>query len=54
MSASRSHLRMAGFTSCSAAMSRDLKDTDGDGVADVFEVVNADWGISGDYHEYAF
>ncbi|HVJ67943.1 MAG TPA: hypothetical protein VM510_08170, partial [Caulifigura sp.] len=31
-----------------------LKDTNGGGVADVFEVVNDDWGISGDYHEYAF
>ncbi|MEO1529033.1 MAG: hypothetical protein AAFX06_26740 [Planctomycetota bacterium] len=31
-----------------------LRDTDGDGVADEFEVVNDDWAISGDYHEYAF
>src|SRR5262249_51268065 len=31
-----------------------LKDTDGDGKADVFETVNADWEINGDYHEYAF
>jgi glucose/arabinose dehydrogenase len=31
-----------------------LKDSDGDGKADVFEVINDDWGISGDYHEYAF
>jgi glucose/arabinose dehydrogenase len=31
-----------------------LKDRDGDGKADVFEVVNDDWGVSGDYHEYAF
>lgn len=31
-----------------------LKDTDGDGQADVFETVNDDWNISGDYHEYAF
>lgn len=31
-----------------------LRDEDGDGRADVFECVNADWGISGDYHEYAF
>ena len=31
-----------------------LRDTDGDGVADEFEVVNDQWGISGDYHEYAF
>lgn len=31
-----------------------LRDTDGDGMADEFEVVNGDWGISADYHEYAF
>ena len=31
-----------------------LKDTDGDGRADVFETVSDGWGISGDYHEYAF
>ena len=31
-----------------------LKDTDGDGKADVFETVNDDWHIGGDYHEYAF
>lgn len=31
-----------------------MNDTDGDGRADVFETVNDDWGISGDYHEYAF
>ncbi len=31
-----------------------MRDTDDDGVADDFEVVNGDWGISGDYHEYAF
>jgi glucose/arabinose dehydrogenase len=31
-----------------------LKDTDGDGKADLFEVVSAGWEISGDYHEYAF
>lgn len=31
-----------------------LKDSDGDGRADQFEVINADWGITGDYHEYAF
>jgi glucose/arabinose dehydrogenase len=31
-----------------------LKDTNGDGRADVFETVNDDWGIGGDYHEYAF
>jgi hypothetical protein len=31
-----------------------LKDKDGDGRADIFETVNADWNISGNYHEYAF
>lgn len=31
-----------------------IKDTDGDGLADSFETINADWGINGDYHEYAF
>lgn len=31
-----------------------IKDTNGDGVADLFEVVNDDWGVTGDYHEYAF
>jgi glucose/arabinose dehydrogenase len=31
-----------------------MKDTDGDGKADVFENVAAPWGINGDYHEYAF
>lgn len=31
-----------------------IRDTDKDGKADEFEVVNDDWGISGDYHEYAF
>lgn len=31
-----------------------LRDTDNDGRADEFEVVNAGWEISGDYHEYAF
>lgn len=31
-----------------------LKDTSGDGRADLFETVNAGWGITGDYHEYAF
>jgi glucose/arabinose dehydrogenase len=30
-----------------------LKDTDGDGKADLFEVVADGWDISGDYHEYA-
>ena len=31
-----------------------MKDEDGDGRADVFEIVASPWGISGDYHEYAF
>lgn len=31
-----------------------LKDTDGDGKADLFETVNDSWAINGDYHEYAF
>ncbi|MEW4529513.1 hypothetical protein [Maioricimonas sp. JC845] len=31
-----------------------IKDSDGDGLADQFEVVNDGWEISGDYHEYAF
>lgn len=31
-----------------------LKDTNGDGRADVVETVCDDWGISGNYHEYAF
>tara|TARA_R110002073_G_scaffold60209_8_gene151207 strand:- start:1193 stop:2665 length:1473 start_codon:yes stop_codon:yes gene_type:complete len=31
-----------------------MKDTDGDGAADVFETYADGWGISSDYHEYAF
>lgn len=31
-----------------------IKDTNGDGRADVFETVSDQWGINGDYHEYAF
>lgn len=31
-----------------------LKDEDRDGRADVFETVCDQWGVSGDYHEYAF
>jgi glucose/arabinose dehydrogenase len=31
-----------------------IKDTDGDGKADVFEVVADGWEINGNYHEYAF
>jgi hypothetical protein len=31
-----------------------MKDTDGDGRADRFETISDAWGITGDYHEYAF
>lgn len=31
-----------------------LTDIDGDGRADTFDVYASGWGISGDYHEYAF
>jgi sugar lactone lactonase YvrE len=31
-----------------------MKDEDGDGRADVFETISDGWGISGNYHEYAF
>jgi len=31
-----------------------IRDSNGDGIADVFEIVNDDWEVSGDYHEYAF
>jgi hypothetical protein len=31
-----------------------MRDTNADGRADVFETVSDGWGISGDYHEYAF
>jgi len=31
-----------------------MKDLDGDGRADLFETVSDAWGITGDYHEYAF
>jgi len=31
-----------------------LRDTDKDGLADVFETLGSGWGIKGDYHEYAF
>ncbi|HLW67039.1 MAG TPA: hypothetical protein VKS79_17125 [Gemmataceae bacterium] len=31
-----------------------IKDTNGDGKADEFEVVTDGWEITGDYHEYAF
>ncbi|MEA3209310.1 MAG: hypothetical protein QOE70_2367 [Chthoniobacter sp.] len=31
-----------------------MKDNDGDGRADSFETVCDKWGVSGDYHEYAF
>jgi glucose/arabinose dehydrogenase len=31
-----------------------IKDTNGDGKADLFEVVAQGWEVTGDYHEYAF
>lgn len=31
-----------------------IRDSNGDGVADIFETVADDWGVTGDYHEYAF
>ena len=31
-----------------------LKDTDGDGVADVYETVGDQWGITGNYHEFTY
>lgn len=31
-----------------------MRDSNNDGRADVFETVSDDWGINGDYHEYAF
>ncbi|OYP28213.1 hypothetical protein [Rhodopirellula sp. MGV] len=31
-----------------------MKDNDGDGAADDFETVGDGWGVSADYHEYAF
>ncbi len=31
-----------------------MKDEDGDGRADIFETVNDQWSIKGDYHEYAW
>lgn len=31
-----------------------LIDEDGDGKADVYQTVNADWGLADNYHEYAF
>ena len=31
-----------------------IRDTDGDGHADSFEVIADDWDISGNYHEYCF
>ena len=31
-----------------------IRDQDGDGTADLFETFCDDWGLTGDYHEYAF
>ena len=31
-----------------------IKDSTGSGVADTFETICSDWGIKGNYHEYAF
>ena len=31
-----------------------LVDEDGDGVADLYQTVNADWGLTDNYHEYAY
>lgn len=31
-----------------------LVDTDGDGKADFYQTINADWGLTDNYHEYAF
>ncbi|NJM38660.1 MAG: hypothetical protein HC845_12790 [Akkermansiaceae bacterium] len=31
-----------------------IKDSTGSGVADRFETICSEWGINGDYHEYAF
>ncbi|MDQ8183298.1 hypothetical protein [Pelagicoccus sp. SDUM812005] len=31
-----------------------LHDRDGDGVADFYELVSNDWGMTGNYHEFAF
>jgi len=41
------------YTATRGALMR-IRDQDGDGHADDFEVVNDDWDISGSYHEYNF
>ena len=41
------------YETCRYEVAR-LKDLDGDGRADSFETVCDKWGVSGDYHEYAF
>lgn len=41
------------YTATRGALMR-LRDTDGDDRADDFEVVNDDWQVSGNYHEYNF
>ncbi|MCE9610441.1 MAG: hypothetical protein K8R23_09635 [Chthoniobacter sp.] len=41
------------YETCRYEVAR-LKDEDGDGRADTFATVTDKWGVSGDYHEYAF
>jgi len=31
-----------------------LRDTDGDGIADLFETISDQWGITGSYHEFSY
>lgn len=31
-----------------------IKDSNNDGTADTFDTINSGWGMTGDYHEYAF
>ena len=46
--------RTATSTPSRAAKITRLKDTDGRGHANVYETFCDEWGLSGDYHEYAF
>ena len=46
--------KTAGFMSTQRRDVSRIKDTKGEGKADVFEVVTDGWEINGDYHEYAF